>query len=98
MRYEFHPEALAEYDDAAHYYADCQEALDLRFIECVEAAVQQISKDPLRWRLFEQDVRRYLVHVFPFAVLYSVESDYILILAVMHCSREPGYWRHRIKS
>ena len=33
---------------------------------------------------------------FPYAVLYSTEPQYILILAVMHHRREPGYWRDRI--
>jgi toxin ParE1/3/4 len=95
MRYEFHPEALDEFEDAAHYYASCQGGLELRFITCVELTFHRICEAPMRWRLFEQDVRRCLVHVFPYAVLYSIESDYVLIIAVMHCSREPGYWRHR---
>jgi toxin ParE1/3/4 len=97
MRYEFHPEALHEYEDAARYYAGCQEGLELQFISCVESAFRQVSEAPMRGRIFEEDVRRRLVHVFPYAVLYSVESDYVLIIAVMHCSREPGYWRHRIE-
>jgi hypothetical protein len=29
-------------------------------------------------------------------VLYTVEADFILIVAVMHSSREPGYWKRRI--
>ena len=95
MRYEFHPEALDEFEDAAHYYADCQPGLELRFIACVESALRQVSEAPTRWRNFEEDVRRCLVHVLPYAVLYSIEPDYVLIIAVMHCSREPGYWRHR---
>ncbi len=97
MRYEFHPEALDEFEGAARYYAGCQEGLELRFIACVESAFRQVSEAPTRWRIFEEDVRRGLVHVFPYAVLYSIESDYVLIIAVMHCSREPGYWRHRIE-
>ena len=97
MRYEFHPDAFDEYVVAARYYADCQVGLELRFIACVEAALRQISEAPTRWRFFEEDVRRCLVHVFPYAVLYSIESDYVLIIAVMHCSREPGYWRRRIE-
>jgi len=96
MRHEFHPEALEEYEDAARYYAGCQNGLELRFIACVESAFRQISNAPARWRPFEEDVRRCLVHVFPYAVLYSTESDYVLIIAIMHCSRKPGYWRHRI--
>jgi len=27
--------------------------------------------------------------------VYTIEQDCILILAVMHCSREPGYWKSR---
>ena len=98
MRFEFHPEALDEFEDAACFYAGRQPGLELRFIACVESALRQVSEEPTRCRAFEDDVRRCLVHVFPYAVLYSVESDYVLIIAVMHCHREPGYWRHRIES
>lgn len=96
MRCEFHPEALAEFEAAARYYAGCREGLDLRFIECVETALQQIAEAPARWRELEKGVRRYLTRVFPYAILYSVETDFILILAVMHCHRRPGYWRKRL--
>jgi hypothetical protein len=41
-------------------------------------------------------VRRCLTHVFPYGVLYTVEPDFILIVAVMHGSREPGYWKRRV--
>lgn len=40
MRYEFHPEALDEFEDAARFYAGCQPGLELRFIACVESAFQ----------------------------------------------------------
>lgn len=96
MRLEFHPEALNEYQEAARYYAKCQPGLEHRFINCVESALRRIEGDPTRWRLFEQDIRRCLVHVFPYAVLYSIEGDWLLIIAVMHCSRQPSYWRKRI--
>jgi plasmid stabilization system protein ParE len=98
MRFEFHPEALDEYEDAARYYAHCQEGLEVRFIDCVESTLQRICEAPERSRRFEKDVRRCLVHIFPYAVLYSVEADYVLIIAVMHCSRKPGYWRNRVKN
>lgn len=96
MRYEFHPAALVEYEEAARHYADCKEGLELRFIDSVEAALAKILEAPKRWRTFDQDVRRYLVRVFPYAVLYTIETDFVLVIAVMHCSREPGYWRERI--
>jgi plasmid stabilization system protein ParE len=96
MRYEFHPDALTEYEEAAQYYAGCQEGLELRFMAAVEHAVQQIVEAPERWRVLEEDIRRCLVRVFPYAVLYTIEKDYVLVIAVMHCHREPGYWHNRI--
>lgn len=95
MRFEFHPEALAEYKDAARYYVGCQEGLELRFMDCVEAAIRRLCSNPDHFRRFEGDVRRCLVHIFPYAVLFAVEDDRVLVIAVMHCSREPGYWKHR---
>jgi toxin ParE1/3/4 len=74
MRYEFHPDALAEYEEAARYYAGCQEGLELRFIAAVEHTVQQILEAPERWRILEEDIRRCLTHVFPYAVLYTIEK------------------------
>jgi hypothetical protein len=64
-------------------------------IDCVESALRSLCDAPTRWAVFEVDVRRRLVRVFPFAILCSVESDHVLIMAVMHLSREPGYWRNR---
>ncbi len=55
MRYEFHPEALDEYNEAGHYYARRQPGLDLRFIVSVEEAIERILDDPYRWRPFDED-------------------------------------------
>ena len=65
MRYEFHPEALDEYDAAGHYYARSQTGLDLRFIVKVEQTIERIIEDPYRLRPFDEDVRRCLTRVFP---------------------------------
>lgn len=98
MKYEFHPDALAEYDEAAGHYAREQPGLELRFIEAITQTVRQICEAPERWRFLEQDVRRCRTRVFPYAVLYTIERDYVLIIAVMHGHRKPGYWRQRLEN
>ncbi len=98
MRYEFHSEALAEYSEAALFYSERQLGLEVRFVAAVEEAIDRILDAPDQWPLLQENVHRCLTHVFPYGILYSIEQDYILILAVMHCSREPGYWHHRGKS
>jgi len=98
MTHRFHPEALAEYDEAAAYYAGCKPGLEARFLDAVEAAIHRICEAPDRWRRFDGEIRRCLVHVFPYVVLYSVEpGGLVYIIAVMHCHREPGYWKKRIQ-
>jgi plasmid stabilization system protein ParE len=66
-----------------------------RFIAAVEDAIERILGSPTRWRIMDEDVRRCLTHVFPYGVVYTIEPDFVLIVAVMHCSREPGYWKTR---
>lgn len=95
MRYEFHPEALEEFEEAALYYSRRQPGLDLRFIASVRETVDRILEEPTRWRIFEEDVRRCFTHVFPYSILYTIERDYVLVVAVAHCSRKPGYWKSR---
>jgi len=95
MKFVFHRDALAEYQEAAQHYAEIDPRLALRFVDAVERAINLIVESPQRWRELDDGIRRCLTRVFPFAILYSVESDHVLIVAVMHCSREPGYWKGR---
>lgn len=72
MRYEFHPEALEEYNEAVLRYAERELPLGLRFIESVEDAIRRILEAPTRWRVIEEDVRRCLTRVFPYRILYTI--------------------------
>jgi hypothetical protein len=66
------------------------------FIAAVDQAIDQILDSPTRGQVLDEDVRRCLTRVFPYGVLYTIEPDFVLIVAVMHCSREPGYWKGRV--
>ena len=68
--YEFHPDALVELEQTAHYYGAREAGLDIRFIDSVEETVGRILEAPTRWRIIEDDVRRCLTHVFPHGILY----------------------------
>ena len=97
MKFVFHPEALFELEAPADFFADRQKGLEIRFIDAVYSAIHRACDAPERWRRFDGDIRRLLVHVFPYVVLYSIEDEFLYIIAVMHCNREPGYWHKRIK-
>lgn len=96
MTYSFHPEAHVEFKEATLHYSEKSRLLGLAFYSEVEHAIEKIVENPLLYRVIDEDVRRCLTKRFPYAILYSIEEHYILILAVMHCSREPSYWKHRL--
>ena len=98
MRHGFHPEALAEYQEAIRYFYEVDPKVADSFIEEIECAIDAICRNPITWRVVESDVRRYLVHRFPFGIYYTVENDLVTIWSVMHLARNPGYWKSRRSS
>jgi len=98
MKYYFHPEALQEYSEAAQYYSGISSTLASAFITQIENGINQILLYPQAWQPIETDVRRCLIKRFPFGIYYTVENgNSIIIQAVMHLSRKPGYWKSRVK-
>ena len=63
----------------------------------IVAAVERIKDTPGMWPVLDDQVLRCLVHRFPYGVIYSVDEQKseLLILAVMHLHRQPGYWSER---
>ncbi len=94
--YIFHPEAEAEYVEAAQYYTGIDPELGGRFFDDIEGLISELQQQPARFWQFEPPVRRHLSTVFPYAVVYLEQPDRIWIVAVMHGNRKPGYWRERL--
>ena len=96
MSYRFHPEAEAEMNLSIDYYESIEPGLGYDFALEVYETIQRVMDFPKAWTLLDGDVRRSLIKRFPYGVLYSEETDGILILAVMNLHRAPGYWKHRV--
>ena len=92
----FHRAAQREYCAAAKYYAKASPELGARFYDELDRLIREIRQDPGRYRLFDVPIRRHFSSVFPYAVLYVDQPDRVLIIAVMHMKRQPGYWRKRL--
>ena len=95
--YEFHVDAEVEYVRAGEFYAESDNEIGRRFFAEIERLITDIRRDPLRFRIYDGPVRRHFSDTFPYAVLYLVHADKIVIVSVMHMKREPGYWRSRVK-
>jgi toxin ParE1/3/4 len=93
---EFHPEAATELDAAAGYYDRQMPGLGADFRKEIELATQKIQAAPLHWSPYSKHTRRFLVRRFPYLVIFQELTDEILIVAIAHGSRRPGYWQRRI--
>lgn len=96
MKILFDKLAKMELDDASEYCEFEVAGLGKKFREEVKRGIFRIHEYPEAWAKEKNDVRRYLIHKFPYKILYSIEKDYIYIIAIAHCHRRPNYWIDRI--
>jgi len=92
---KFHPDAESEMINAAAYYETQQSDLGRRFLATVQDSINRILFNPRPYPVVELNVRRCLTKTFPFGVLFREMPGKIVIVAVMHLHRDPGFWKSR---
>ena len=96
---EYHPHADYEIGEAFEWYLvekRSPTAAD-RFLDELEIAFERIVAEPDRWPMYLGGARRFTLRHFPYHVVYQVLDSLILVIAVAHIRRRPGYWRWRLK-
>jgi toxin ParE1/3/4 len=93
---EYLEDALQEAEAAARWYAERSATAAAASSEEIDTAEAAIVRLPEAWPLFDHGTRRYVLRRFPFSVVYRIEARRILIVAVAHARRRPGYWRSRL--
>jgi plasmid stabilization system protein ParE len=69
---------------AAAYYEEQARGLGRDFLSEVQRTVDSIAENPGVGRVVRLSIRRRLMRRFPFGILYRVDPDEIVIVAVMH--------------
>ena len=88
--------AEAELDDAIAWYASQAPGLGDAFLIETLKTLKLIEQYPKAWHPLTQQVRRCRLRRFPYSVIYAQEGSDLLVLAVAHQHRKPGYWRARL--
>ena len=92
---DFHAEASAELEAAVDFYESRLRGLGFRFLAAVGSAIERISALPESGAPLNEALRKVIVSGFPYSIIYSGTDDHILLLAVAHHYRQPGYWEQR---
>src|SRR5215216_1221534 len=85
-----------EMTEAALFYESSSEGLGSDFLDDVQRAIDRLCDYPYAGESIDASLRRTLLHRFPFSLIYAVEDHSIVIIAVGHHGRAPGYWRSRV--
>ena len=93
--YRFLTPAEEEMAEAALFYEAASSQLGNDFLEDVQRAVDRLREFPQAGEAIS-GFRRTLLHRFPFSLVYAIEDNVIVVIAVAHQGRRPGYWQSRV--
>lgn len=89
------PEAEEELAEAFVWYEEQLRGLGSEFLISVDATVHAIVRNPRQFAKIHKDVRRALLHRFPYGVFFLVDGTRIIVLAFFHAKRNPKRWQER---
>lgn len=89
------PLAETDLEQAANWYDEEQAGLGSRFLNDVDQVFERIRERPQQFPAVSGDIRRALLHTFPYAVYFRQTDETIRVLAVLHLRRRPGLWQVR---
>ena len=95
-RIRIKPQAQQEINEAFDwYFKHSPEAADA-FLTEIGASLTQIASHPQLYPAFTKNTRKRVLANFPYSVIFQEKDDVILVVAVAHAKRRPGYWHGRI--
>ena len=97
MLLRLRPEARDDLEAAARWYEDQEPGLGQQFLAEVRLAFQRIRATPEAYPTIHRSTRRALIRRFPYGVIYLhlAGKPSLVVLAVLHCGRDPRLWRQR---
>ena len=98
MKIDFLAPATAEFKDAIAHYNLQSEGLGFEFAAEVKRTLERIVQYPEAWSPLSKRTRRCRTNRFPYGVIYQIRGEIILVVAIMHLSRDPRMWESRLKN
>lgn len=96
MRVLLTSEARGDLFESAAYYESREEGLGLRFRDEIAEILKAVSASPFLWRERPEGYRRVNCPVFTHYVAYVIRRDTLVVVAIAHGHREPGFWHDRL--
>jgi len=82
VKIKFLPLAKNDFRDASAYYKEIDAKLAIRFNNEVNISIDRIIATPKLYMIIRNDIRKCVIHIFPYSIYYIVEENVIYIYAV----------------
>ncbi len=89
------PSVDLDVEAAFEWYENEQPRLGMEFLDELRAIYNRIADGPLKYQELRGGIRRALLRRFPYAVYFAIEGDIVIVVAVLHASRDPAEWQRR---
>ena len=97
MNVRFLTLAQQEVDEAVVWFEERTEGKGVDFLDELDRAVRLIKAYPFASPPIDQEIRRRLFARFPYSLVYGIDHNTIVVIAVAHSRRAPHYWVDRLK-
>ena len=98
MKIKFLTLAQQEIDEAFVWFDERDEGKGVEFLDELDRVVRLVKIYPLASVEIEPEIRRCLFARFPYSLIYGIEDEAIVVIAVAHARRSPRYWVDRLES
>ena len=98
MNVRFLTLAQQEIDEAVVWFNEQDDGKGVDFLDELDRVVRLVKSYPFASTKIERDIRRCLFARFPYSLIYGVEEQTIVVIAVAHSRRSPRYWIDRLAS
>jgi len=97
MSYRIFVTSEAELDalESAIWYNEQSDGLGAKFLEALDIEIVYIKSNPELFAVKYKETRVAHVKRFPYGIHYIIETERIVILAILHTSRNPQLWKER---
>ena len=89
------PPADLDVEAAFEWYEHERAGLGLEFLDELRATYNRIAAGPFKYQELRGGIRRALLRRFPYAVYFAIDGDIVVVVAVLHASRDPAEWQRR---
>ena len=96
MKLRFLILAQRELNEAVAWYNEQAAGSGQEFLDELDRVVRRAVTFPMSCPEIEPGVRRCLLARFPYGLIYGVDRETIVVIAVSHLHRKPRYWVGRI--